>query len=78
MSAINLEDYKNLKRSRTIVSELKAILRILTLTIRGLKGFSYYQPVKDVLSHLKDAKTILEIHLNHHSRLVEKGKSNEE
>lgn len=72
MSAINLAEYKNLKKSKLIVSELRMVLRILNLAVRGLKGFHYYSPVKDLLPHIKDCKTIIEVHYNHHLQLIEK------
>lgn len=68
-----LQDYKDLKKSKVIVVELEVILRILKLTIRGLRAFNYYEPVKQLLPHLRDCKTILEIHLNHQKNKVEKG-----
>lgn len=71
-----LEDYKDLKKSKVIVVELEVILKVLRLTIRGLKSFNYYEPVKQLLPHLRDCKTILEIHLNHQKNKVEKGIEN--
>lgn len=78
MSAINLDEYKKTKRSKVIVAELKAVLRIVNLTIRGIKGFNYYTPVKDLVTHLRDSKTILEVHLNHHIKLLEKESKSDE
>ena len=69
----NLSDYKDRKRAEHIVEELEAVLVIIRLTMKGLKLFKYYSPVQDILSQMRDSKTILEIHLNNHKQmLVEK------
>lgn len=73
-STTKLSDYKEIKKSQVIVKELTVILKIVKLTIKGLKMFDYYSPVKDLLHNLKDTKTVLEIHLNHNQHIVE-GKS---
>lgn len=77
MSATNLEDYKNIRRSRVMVMELKAAVRILNLAMRGLKEFKHYTPIKDLLPAIKDCATILEIHLNHQKQILAKEDENE-
>ena len=76
MSATNLNDYKNLRRSKMIVLELKAAIRILNLSLRGLKEFQHYTPIKELMLSIKDCLTILEIHKNHHQQLVTTEESN--
>lgn len=78
MSTINLEKYKNIQQSKDIIHDLSQIIQILTLANRGLRGFYYYGPVKDLLVNLKDCKTILEIHKNHHENLIKEGSKSEE
>lgn len=72
MSATNLEDYKAIRRSRVMVMELKAAVRILNLALRGLKEFNHYTPVKELIPSIKDCATILEIHLNRHKQILAK------
>jgi hypothetical protein len=77
VSATNLEAYKNIRRSRVMVMELKAAVRILNLAMRGLKEFNHYTPIKELLPSIKDCATILDIHLQHHKRILEKTDKNE-
>lgn len=70
--AINLSEYKKAKRSEVIVEELEAVLGMIRLTIKGLRLFRYYSPVKELLAQLHDTKTVLEIHLNSHKNVMEK------
>lgn len=65
-----LEDYRKIRQSQTIVKELGIILKIIGLTIKGLKPFKYYSPIQDVLFQLEDSKVILEIHYNNHKNLL--------
>lgn len=69
---VSLSEYKKSKRSQVIVEELEAVLSIVRLTIKGLRLFRYYSPVQDILRQLHDSKTILEIHLNNHKKIVDK------
>jgi hypothetical protein len=64
--AIDLKEYKDQLKSKVIVGELTAIIQILDFTSQFLELYSYYAPVKDLASQIKDSKTILEIHLNNH------------
>jgi hypothetical protein len=72
VSATNLDDYKTIRRSRVMVLELKAAIRILNLALRGLKEFNHYTPIKELIPSIKDCVAILEIHYNHHKQLLAK------
>lgn len=74
---IDLVEYKDNLKSKVIVGELTAIIQILDFTIKFLEIYTYYAPVKDVLSHIKDSRTILEIHLNNHRNKVNENQTNE-
>lgn len=68
--AIDLSEYKKAKRSEVIVEELEEVLKMIRLTIKGLRLFRYYSPVKELLTQLHDTKTILEVHNNHHKNII--------
>lgn len=67
---IDLAEYKDNLKSKVIVGELTAIIQILDFTIAFLKIYDYYAPIKDLLMHLKDSRTIIEIHKNNHEAKV--------
>lgn len=67
---IDLAEYKDNLKSKVIVGELTAIIQIIDFTIKFLTIYEYYAPVKDLLTHIKDSRTILEIHLNNHRNKV--------
>jgi hypothetical protein len=67
---IDLAEYKDNLKSKVIVGELTAIIQILDFTIKFLDIYSYYAPVKDLLSQIKDSRTIIEIHRNNHEAKV--------
>jgi len=75
---INLEEYKDNLKSKVIVGELTAIIQILDFTIKFLTIYEYYAPIKDLLSHIKDTRTILEIHLNNHRNKLDDTKEEKE
>jgi hypothetical protein len=75
---IDLAEYKDNLKSKVIVGELTAVIQILDFTIKFLDIYSYYAPVKDLLSHIKDSRTILEIHLNNHKAKLNDTKEEKE
>lgn len=73
---IDLAEYKDNLKSKVIVGELTAIIQILEFTHKFLEIYNYYAPVKDLISHIKDSRTIIEIHRNNHESKI-KGSDNE-
>jgi hypothetical protein len=75
---IDLAEYKDNLKSKIIVGELTAIIQILDFTIKFLEIYAYYAPVKDLMTHIKDSRTILEIHLNNHRNKLDDTKEEKE
>ena len=67
---VNLSDYKVAKE---FISDCKVVLQVIDLSIRGLRPFSKYVPVKAVLASLTESKGILEAHMTKAHKIV-KGK----
>lgn len=70
-SMIKIDEYKQYKRAKILVSDLEKIIRIINLSISALHHFSKYAPVNQIISTLQTNKTILEIHLNKYKKIVE-------
>lgn len=71
----NLHDFKNLRRARVYVEHITAILQVLNLTIAGLKLFSIYTSVQNILVIMKEEKKILEAQLRIQKEVINnKGK----
>lgn len=70
-----IHDFHKLKKAKIIVEELEKVMKILNLSIVGLKPFRKYTSLSETLLCLEDSRTILEIHLEHHKKVLEnKGK----
>lgn len=66
----NLHDFNKLKKAKIIVRDITLILRIVDLAITGLTPFKKYSSISETLACLYDNKTILDIHLNEHKRIL--------
>jgi len=72
-------DFNKFKKAKTIVKELSILLKIIDLSINGLTPFQKYTSISETLLCLQDNKTILSVHLSHHSQiLANKGENLEE
>lgn len=73
MNEVN--DFNKYKKAKIIVEDLEKILKIIDLSMKGLKPFRKYTSLSETLLCLEDSKSILEIHLEHHRKILEnKGK----
>jgi hypothetical protein len=63
-------DLFKFKKAKTIVKELTNLLKIIELSIAGLTPFRKYTSISETLSCLEDNKTILTVHLQHHSAIL--------
>lgn len=71
-NSFNLKDYKDAKY---IVPQLEAILKVVSLSIAGLKIFKAFIPVAVILSTLNEQKVVLEIYLQRYKKILQnKGK----
>lgn len=68
---INLTDYKNLKKVKLIVKDLKEVEKRINSSIKTFEAYSKYIPVAEILAVLNNNKTIIDIHLNKYNKLVE-------
>lgn len=67
---ISLDNFKNRKKNQKVITDLKAIVRILNLSISGLKFFGHYGIVMECISFLQTQKILLEIHLKKYEKIV--------
>lgn len=73
----NLKDFKDVKKAKVYHTHLTAILRVVNLSIAGLKHFEIYTSVKEILKTLKQEKKMLESHLFKMEKLIKEKSSNE-
>lgn len=66
----SLDEFKDSKKLKVYVVHLKAILRVVDLSIRGLVSFEVYKPVHEILRTLREQKMILESHLNKYEKIL--------
>jgi len=77
MNEIN--DFNKFKKAKIVVQELEQVLKIINLSLSGLKPFRKYTSLSETILCLEDSKSILEIHHEHHKKVIEnKGKVSEE
>ncbi len=71
----DISDFKNYKKAKVYVEHITAILQVLNLTIAGLKLFSIYTSVQNILVIMKEEKKILEAQLRIQKEVINnKGK----
>lgn len=59
---LDLENFKNKKKYKQIVSDINAITHVLDLTIRSLIHFKKYRTVQELISVLQTDITLLGMH----------------
>lgn len=69
---ISLNDYKNKKVYKKIIDDINAILKILTLTQKGLIIFKSYIVVQEIISVIETNKTLLELKLKDYENKLSK------
>lgn len=71
----SIKNFKNTKQLKLQVTHLKAILKVVDLSIKGLTTFEVYVPVHTILITLREQKRILEAHLKQITNILDdKGK----
>lgn len=65
----NLKDYKEAK---TVLPHINAVLKIINLSMMGLKMFKTYIPVAVILSTMNEQKVILEIYQQRYKKILDK------
>lgn len=72
---MEVNDLAKYKKAKIVVRDLEQILKILGLSLKGLKPYKKYTSLSETMMALEDSRTILEVHLEHHKRILEtKGK----
>lgn len=66
-----VHDFNKMKKAKVVVRELTTLLKIIDLSITGLTPFKKYTSIMETLSCLYDNKTILDIHLSHHKKILD-------
>lgn len=59
------------KRAKIISDDLENVLKVMDLTLSGLRHYNKYIQVMETISCIQNNKTLIEIHLNKYKRLVE-------
>jgi hypothetical protein len=74
----SIKNFKDIKKIKLYVTHLKAILKVVDLSIRGLITFEVYTPVHAILVTMREQKRILESHLNQYTKILkERGNLND-
>jgi hypothetical protein len=59
----NLQDYKEKKKIKRVVTDLEKASRVFSLTTKSVHGLKHYNPVNNVLSVIYDNQQLIEIYL---------------
>jgi hypothetical protein len=70
MTIENLQDYKEKRKIKKIVTDLEKISRILSLTTKSITPYNHYAPVKNVLSVTYDNQQLIGIFLKKYKNLL--------
>jgi len=70
----DIKEFKETKKIKVYVEHLKAITKVVDLSIAGLKHFEVYIPVHRILRTLKDEKKILDSHLANYEKILKERK----
>lgn len=71
----DISDFKNYKKAKVYTEHITAILQVLNLSIAGLKLFTIYTSVQNILVIMKEEKKILEAQLKIQKEVINnKGK----
>jgi hypothetical protein len=73
----NIKDFKDVKKAKVYRTHLTAILKVVNLSIEGLKHFEIYTSVREIQKTLRFEKKILESHLFKVEKLIKEKSSNE-
>lgn len=57
-----LKDFKNIKKYKKILEDIEGMLKIFTLTQKGLSFFKEYAVAQEIISIIETNKTMLEMH----------------
>lgn len=66
-----ISDFNKYKKAKIVVKELETVIQILKLAKVGLKPFRKYSSLSETLLCIGDSLAILEIHHEHHKRILE-------
>ena len=67
----SLNDHKNKKLMKKVLTDIDAILKVMTLAQKGLSHFKQYIPVQEVISTLQTNIMLLEVHRNKYAKKLE-------
>jgi hypothetical protein len=67
---VSNHDLSKYKKAKSVVRDLTTLLQIINLSINGLTPFRKYTSISETLACLEDNKTILSVHLDHHSQII--------
>jgi hypothetical protein len=69
MSEVVEVDLKTYKLAKIICKDLKAIIEVFDLNLRGLELYKHYIPVANVLIQMRHERTILELQYKKYQKL---------
>ena len=67
----DLKKARQVKNSAIAIDNIKDIVKIMDLAMRGLEHFKGYKSVQNVVRTMKDEKATLEAHLSQFRKLKE-------
>lgn len=67
----SLDEHKNKKLMKKVLTDIDAILKVMTLAQKGLAHFKQYIPVQEVISTLQTNIMLLEVHRNKYAKKLE-------
>lgn len=68
----DIKNFKANKKAKIIIEELDKIDSILETTLFSLKSYHYYIPVTEILSNIKNNKTMLKIFRKKQLEIIDK------
>lgn len=74
MNPTNLQEYKEKRKQKRIVSDLENIERLLTVVLRGLAKYKKYVPVSDIIKNVMENKAIVNLHLKKYNEKIKEKK----
>lgn len=74
MKPTNIQEHKKVSQSKVIIKDIENILQVVDKALKGFYLYKNYTPVAEILATIENNKTMLEIHLKKHKRMIEYSK----
>ena len=72
--AVSLHKFKNKKKYKKILEDIDNVLKVISLSRKGLSFYEQYLPVQEMISVLETNKMLLELHRKHYEDKLEEAK----